>query len=90
MRKRLLLLLMLVLGSLAVPATSQALLAGVADQHSAMFTNKYYTRLIARQPASHRISRYIAPYDVDDGSKKNIAFLRRRGGSSGARLGGHI
>jgi len=75
-RKRLLLLALSIAAvALAVPAASQAYLVGVADQNAAMFVNGYYTRLISRQPASGRISRYIAPYDAADGSRANIAYL---------------
>ena len=75
MRKRLLLPLLTVLALLAVPAVASAYLVGVADESWKMFLNTYYTRLIAKQPASQRISRYIAPYDAADGERKNTAFL---------------
>jgi hypothetical protein len=68
------------LAALALPAAGQAYLVGIADQPppgsmNTMFSNPLYTKLIAPQPASQRISRYIAPYDVADGNPKNLAFL---------------
>lgn len=74
-RPRFLALAAVMVGLLAVPAASQAYLTGVAGQDAAMFVNPYYTQLIARQAASHRISRYIAPYDVANGNRRNVAFL---------------
>ncbi len=75
MRRILLLALSIATVALVVPTVSDAYLTGVADQSATMFVNKYYTQLIARQPASHRISRYIAPYDAADGTRANIAYL---------------
>ena len=75
MRRILLLALTIGVAALAMPTASEAYLTGVADQSAAMFVNKYYTQLIARQPASHRISRYILPYDADDGTHANIPYL---------------
>jgi len=75
MRRILLLALSITVVALAVPAASDAYLVGVADQNAATFVNKYYTQLIAKQPSSHRISRYILPYDADDGTKANIPYL---------------
>ncbi len=72
---RLLIPLAVMLGLLAIPAASPAYLVGVADQQAAMFMSPYYTQLIAREPASHRVSRYIAPYDVANGSRRNTTFL---------------
>jgi hypothetical protein len=60
--------------ALATPAASQAYLTGVADQSATMFVNSYYTRLIAKQSPTQRISRYIAPYDAFDGTKANIPY----------------
>jgi putative glycosyl hydrolase len=74
-RKRLVLPLLIVLGLLAVPAVGQAYLTGVADQSAKMFSNSYYTRLIARQPSSQRVSRYILGYDAADGTRGNSFFL---------------
>ena len=75
MRRILLLAMTIGVAALAVPTASEAYLTGVADQSAAMFVNKYYTQLIARQPASHRISRYILPYDADDGTRANVPYL---------------
>ena len=71
MRKRLVLPLLLVIGLLALPAASQAYTTGVADQNAAMFTTPLFTQLHTR------ISRYIAPYDVADGNRKNTAPLNQ-------------
>lgn len=60
---------------LGLPASSHAYLVGVADEQAAMFANPYYTKLIARESAGRRISRYIAPYDLADGRRRNVAFL---------------
>jgi hypothetical protein len=65
---------------LVLPAVSQAYLVGIEDQPppgstNTMFANPLYQRLIAPEPTSQRISRYIAPYDVADGSRANLPFL---------------
>ena len=75
MRKRLLLFSALVIALLAIPATSQAYLVGIADENAAMFTNPLYQQIVQAQPASQRISRYIAPYDVATYKGRNVAFL---------------
>ena len=74
-RRSLLSLLVVAIGLLAIPASSQAYLTGVADENPGMFTSAYYQNLITRQPASQRISRYIVAYDVADGNRANTYFL---------------
>jgi hypothetical protein len=70
-KRRLVLPLLLVIGLLALPAASQAYTTGVADQNAAMFTSPLFTQLHTK------ISRYIAPYDVADGNRKNTAPLNQ-------------
>jgi hypothetical protein len=77
MRRILLLALTIGVAALAVPTASEAYLTGVADQSAAMFVNKYYTQLVARQASSQRISRYILPYDADDGTRANVPYLNQ-------------
>lgn len=73
--RRLMLCLLATCAVLAVPATASAYLVGVADQHATMFVDPLYTQLLTHQSDSQRISRYIAPYDAADGSRKNVAYL---------------
>ena len=75
-RVRLLLALTtLALGGLVTPAASHAYLVGIADQKAAMFVDPLYAQLLARQRTAGRISRYIAPYDVANGSRANLPYL---------------
>lgn len=73
-KRRFLVPLLLVVGLLAVPAASQAYITGVADQSYTMFNSPLYRQLFVHTPSSHRISRYLAPYDVADGNRKNSFF----------------
>ncbi len=76
LRVRLLLALTtLALGGLTGPTVSHAYLVGVADQKAAMLVDPLYTQLLARQRIADRISRYIAPYDVANGSRANLPYL---------------
>ena len=80
-KRRVTLPLLVALTLLALPAASHAYLVGIADQvgpassNNTLFVDPLYTKLIARQPASQRITRYIAPYDVADGRAANVPFL---------------
>lgn len=67
--------LAIALVALAFPAAGEGYLVGVADEGASMFVSPLYTQLVAPQPASHRISRYIAPYDVANGNRKNLFYL---------------
>jgi hypothetical protein len=75
LRRRLTTAALTVVALLAAPAASHAYLVGVADQNASMFVDPFYTQLIAKQPSSQRISRYIAPYDVANANRRNKAFL---------------
>lgn len=80
LKRRLTLPWLAVLALLALPASSGAYLVGIADQPSpgarnTMFADPLYRNLIAPQPVSQRISRYIAPYDVADGNRRNLPYL---------------
>ena len=81
LKLRVMLPLLAVLAALAVPAAGEAYLVGIADQPSpcskctTMFANPLYQKLIAPQHSSQRISRYIAPYDVANGSRANLPYL---------------
>jgi hypothetical protein len=65
------------LGLLAVPSVGQAYLTGIADEQPAMFSSPLYLQIVHRQKVSQRISRFIVPYDVADGSSANAYFLYR-------------
>jgi hypothetical protein len=64
-------------GILALPASGQAYLTGIADEQPGMFDNPLYLQIVHRQKPSQRISRFIVPYDAADGSAANGYFLDR-------------
>lgn len=80
LKRRLTIPLLAVLALLALPAVAGAYLVGIADQpppgsNNTMFSSPLYKQLIAPQRSSQRVSRYIAPYDVANGSRANLPYL---------------